>query len=149
MASNTLSYKGFTGTAEIDIDDGICVGKLLFIDDLVMYESGDPTSLKTAFREAVDDYLATCAELGKEPQRPCSGTFNVRIAPKLHRQAVVHALNAGVTLNEVVVRAMDNYLDACTNVHHDVRVTFVADGTAQVITTGTPSWTTMESHRAH
>lgn len=142
MATNTLAYKGFTGTVEIDMDDGICVGKLLFIDDLVMYESETPRGLQEAFEEAVDDYLATCAEIGKEPQRPCSGTFNVRVDPSIHRQAVVHARSTGVTLNEVVVRAMDCYLNNRIDVAHHVTVTLEQGQlqTVQALASGEPGW---------
>ena len=42
-----------------------------------------------------------CAELGKKPDQPFKGTFNVRISPELHRKAVLassdNSLNAFVS----------------------------------------------------
>ena len=32
---NILNYKGYEGTAEIDMESRICRGKILFINDLV------------------------------------------------------------------------------------------------------------------
>jgi hypothetical protein len=37
--------------------------------------------LRTAFHEAVDDYLATCEKIGRPPQKPYSGKLMLRIPP--------------------------------------------------------------------
>ena len=76
-----LKYKDYEGSAELDMACGVCRGKVLFIDDLVTYESASPTELQKEFVAAVDDYLETCLSLGKEPLRPFRGLFNVRVAP--------------------------------------------------------------------
>lgn len=108
----TLSYKGYEGTVEVDMDEGVCRGKLLFIPDTVTYAAETPKLLKGAFKEAVDDYLATCQELGREPKKPFRGSFNVRVSPDLHRDASLRAARDEMALNEVVVRALGSYLRA-------------------------------------
>ncbi len=60
-----LKYKGYCGTAQFSLKDGVFHGKLDFIRDLVTYESDTLTSLGVAFREAVEDYLADCEEEGR------------------------------------------------------------------------------------
>ena len=65
-----FQYKGYFGSAEVNVADNIMYGKLLFIDDIVTYVAESPGKLKAAFEEAVDDYLQTCAELGDEPNVP-------------------------------------------------------------------------------
>ena len=105
-----LKYKDYEGTAELDMARSACRGKILFIDDLVTYESSSPAALQKEFEAAVDDYLETCAHLGKEPLRPFRGLFNVRVAPAVHRAASLRAVADGVALNEVVVRALDAFL---------------------------------------
>lgn len=102
-----LKYKGYEGTAELDMIRQICRGKILFINDLVTYEAATPVQLQEVFEAAVDDYLLTCAELDREPQKPLKGQFNVRIPPELHKAAVLRALADNVSLNEVVARAVD------------------------------------------
>jgi predicted HicB family RNase H-like nuclease len=106
-----LNYKGYAGTSELDMNRAVCRGKLLFIDDLVTYESTSPKKLQKEFEAAVDDYLETCALLGKTPQRDCKGLFNVRVSPNLHRMATLRAFTDNVSLNEVVVNALDTYLN--------------------------------------
>lgn len=59
-----FQYKGYFGSAEVNLVDNILYGKLLFINDIVTYVAETPKKLEVAFREAVDDYLQTCAELG-------------------------------------------------------------------------------------
>lgn len=107
-----LSYKGFEGTADVDMSSKMCRGKILFIDDLVTYEAESPAGLQCEFEAAVKDYLETCKEIGKEPQKPCKGLFNVRVSPAKHREAVLRAVADGVTLNDVVNKALDVYLFA-------------------------------------
>jgi predicted HicB family RNase H-like nuclease len=50
--------------------DDIFYGRVEFILALVSYEGSDVESMRRAFREAVDDYLATCKEHGRQPEKP-------------------------------------------------------------------------------
>lgn len=118
-----LKYKEYEGTAELDMSRGICRGKVLFIDDLVTYEADSPRQLQSEFELAVEDYLATCASVGKEPQRPFRGLFNVRVSPELHRAAALRAASDAVSLNDVVVRALDCFLNVRADVNHSIKVT--------------------------
>lgn len=107
---NILEHKGYHGSVEVDLERGVVRGKILFIADLVTYEADTPAQLKAEFEAAIEDYLETCVELGRKPLQPASGTFNVRTPPELHREAQVRALKDGVSMNEVVVRALGCYL---------------------------------------
>jgi len=111
FVNNVLEYNGYSGSIEISIEDNCLYGKILFITDIVTYEADTVDDLKLQFREAVDDYLQTCQEIGKEPQKPFKGSFNIRISPQLHRRAAVSAANEGVSLNELTSKAIEYYLD--------------------------------------
>ena len=56
-----MEYKGFKGSVETD--GNIHYGKITNIKDLVTYESLSYEGLKTAFEEAVDDYIETVITL--------------------------------------------------------------------------------------
>lgn len=118
-----LKYKDYEGTAELDMARRVCRGKILFIDDLVTYEAASPAELQMEFEAAVDDYINTCTTLGREPQKPLRGQFNVRIPPALHKAAALRALADNVSLNDVVVRALDAFVNIHSVVNHNVRVT--------------------------
>ena len=107
-----LKYKDFEGSAELDMQHQVCRGKILFIDDLITYESKSIDGLQKQFEEAVEDYLETCKEIGKEPQKSCKGLFNVRVSPELHKSAIRRALVDGTSLNDVVFKALQSYLSA-------------------------------------
>ena len=118
-----LNYKGYEGTADIDMSRKVCRGKILFIGDLVTYEAPSPPELQIEFEAAVDDYLETCETLGREPQKPLKGQFNVRISPALHKTATMRALADNVSLNDVVVRALESFVNIQTDINHNVHVT--------------------------
>jgi predicted HicB family RNase H-like nuclease len=63
-------YRGHTARIEFDPEDEIFVGRVAGITDLVGFHGDTVENLLEAFREAVDDYLETCAKVGKEPEKP-------------------------------------------------------------------------------
>ena len=106
----TVKYKGYEGSVEIDLEQNVCRGKILFINDLVTYEAADIKSIQKEFESAVDDYLETCRQLGRSPNKSYKGSFNVRIPPDVHRQAAMTAYRHGLSLNDYVGRAILNEL---------------------------------------
>lgn len=109
---NHLEYKGYIGSAELDTEGKCFVGRLLYITDVIAYSALDYDGLVKSFQEAVDDYLEMCREAGDKPEQPCKGSFNVRIGPALHRDAALRARNEGISLNELVQRAISTYIHA-------------------------------------
>jgi predicted HicB family RNase H-like nuclease len=106
----TMKYKGYFGSITASIADGCLHGKILFINDLVTYQAEGVPQLKVEFEAAVDDYLATCAQLGIEPKKPFNGSFNVRIGSSLHEQATLLATTEGRFLNDLVCEAVQGYV---------------------------------------
>ncbi len=116
-----LKYKDFEGSAELDMDRHVCWGKILFIDDLITYESKSPSSLQKEFEAAVDDYLQTCKELGRAPKRPLKGLFNVRMPPELHKQLHLRSIQDKTSLNETVIQACQAWVNKHS--YHHIRLT--------------------------
>lgn len=105
--SSELSHKGYKGTCDVSIEDGCLHGRIQDIDDIISYEGDTVPELTAAFIAAVEDYLAHCAKIGKSPDKPYSGTFNVRVGPDLHKAAVQRAREQGKKLNELVCSALE------------------------------------------
>lgn len=135
-----LKYKDYEGTAELDMARGVCRGKILFINDLVTYEATLPSKLQKEFEAAVDDYIETCATLGRDPQKSLKGQFNVRIPQELHKAATLRALTDSVSLNDVVVRALDAYINARVDNHVETKNYFVGYGEFQEAFASTSSY---------
>lgn len=98
--SNTMSYKGYSARVEYDDEDGIFTGRIAGIRDGVGFHADSVAELREAFHEAVEDYIETCASIGKEPQKAFSGQMMFRVNPELHRRAAVAAELAGKSLNQ-------------------------------------------------
>ena len=106
---NVLHYKGYSAKPEYSAEDQVFYGKILGIDDLVDFYTENAKEIEKEFHAAVDDYLAFCKEVGKQPQKEFSGTFNIRVSPELHRQAALYAQAHHLSLNGVVERALQTY----------------------------------------
>jgi predicted HicB family RNase H-like nuclease len=108
--NTVLRYKGYSAKPEYSADDQVFYGKILGIRDLVDFYTENAKDVENEFHKAVDDYLAFCAEIGKEPEKEFSGTFNVRVSPELHRKAYARSQENNVSLNKVVEAALAEYL---------------------------------------
>jgi predicted HicB family RNase H-like nuclease len=97
---NVLTYKGHSARVEFDAEDGLFVGRLAGINDVVGFHADTVGDLTEAFHEAVDDYLATCERIGKTAEKPYSGKMMFRVEPALHAQAALAAQLAGKSLNQ-------------------------------------------------
>ena len=60
--NSTMEYKGYLGSVEYSENDHVFFGKVQGIRSLVSYDGATVAELENAFRAAVDDYLALCAE---------------------------------------------------------------------------------------
>jgi len=101
-----MTYKEYYGSVHYSDEDRVFYGKIEFVRALVSYEGTDVKSLRQAFEEAVDDYLDTCKEQGKDAEKPFKGTFNVRIGPELHQRVAAAAAQRGVSLNGFIAEVL-------------------------------------------
>ncbi|PRI21498.1 type II toxin-antitoxin system HicB family antitoxin [Pectobacterium versatile] len=115
--ANILKYNGYFGSIETSLEDMVLHGRIECINDVVTYEANTLSELKAAFEEAVDDYLETCRLVGKNPDRPMSGSFNVRIGEDLHKRAYAKAKEDGINLNELVKKAIQEQLEGKKEYH--------------------------------
>ncbi len=103
---NKLEYKGYQAEVVFDAEDSVLYGKILDINDHIIFEIDNPENAASLFAEAVNDYLEMCRDIGKEPDKAYSGVFNVRIPKELHKKAVQTARKDNITLNKFVENAI-------------------------------------------
>jgi predicted HicB family RNase H-like nuclease len=104
---DVLRRGDFLGSVHFSAEDDCFYGRLEGIDDLVTFEGRDVEELKTSFREAVEDYEALCRRTGKPLFRSYNGTFNIRMPAELHRKAARRSVLLGISLNQLVQRAVE------------------------------------------
>jgi predicted HicB family RNase H-like nuclease len=76
--NNTMQYKGYIGSVEFSECDNIFYGKVQGIRSLISYEGTNASELVSDFHNAVDDYLAMCADDKIQPEVAYKGSLNVR-----------------------------------------------------------------------
>ncbi len=104
--ANTIEYNGYIGSIEYSPEDKCFFGKLEMIDDIVTFEAISADELEDNFHNAVNEYIQTCKELDREPQKVYKGVFNVRIDPELHKKIYREALKTGMSLNAFVQQVL-------------------------------------------
>jgi predicted HicB family RNase H-like nuclease len=108
--NNYIEYKGYRGIIEYSDQDSVLYGKIIGIDDLVIFEGTSVEEIKSAFINVVNDYLETCKELGKNPEKEFKGVFNVRVSEKVHKLAAIKAQSEKISLNKLVDKALKREL---------------------------------------
>jgi predicted HicB family RNase H-like nuclease len=97
---STMTYKEYAARIEYSDEDGCFIGHIAGIKDVIGFHAETVKELRAAFEEAVDDYLATCAKLGRAPQKPYSGKLMLRVPPEVHARAAMMAQAHGVSINQ-------------------------------------------------
>lgn len=108
--TNVMTYKGYSARVEYDDEDGIFFGQIAGIRDGVGFHDDSVEGLRAAFHEAVDDYIETCAKLGKEPEKSYSGKVMLRLDPKVHARLAIAAELAGKSINQIGEEAIEKIL---------------------------------------
>ena len=104
--SDMLTYKGYSAKIEFDAEDYIFFGRIAGINDGVGFHADTVEDLVAAFHEAVEDYLETCAKIGKAPEKSYSGKLMLRVDPALHARLARAAELAGKSLNQLGEEAL-------------------------------------------
>ena len=104
---NVLKYRGYSGSVNFDADDMIFYGRVLGIADIIGFEGDSVVDLEKDYINAIDDYLEMCHELGKEPEKPFSGKFIVRIPSELHCAIALEAKKGNKSLNSWITETCE------------------------------------------
>ena len=103
---STMTYKGYAARIEYSDEDGCFIGHIAGTNDVVGFHGDTVVRLRAAFKEAVDDYLATCTKLKRAPQKPYSGKIMLRVPPEVHARAAMIAESRGKSLNQWAVEVL-------------------------------------------
>jgi predicted HicB family RNase H-like nuclease len=108
---NTMSHRGYVARIEYNDEDGVFFGRIAGIRDGVNFHGETVKELRSAFVEAVEGYIATCAKIGRPPQKPYSGQIMVRVDPQVHANAAIAAEVSGKSLAKWAEEALREAAD--------------------------------------
>ncbi len=101
-----MKYKGYIGHVEYDEDAKFFQGEIVNTTVVITFQGTSVNEIEQAFVDSIDDYLDWCNERGKEPEKPYSGKFNLRISPELHKEVVLASKNQNLTINKFLEKAI-------------------------------------------
>lgn len=108
---STMNHKGYAARIEYSDEDKLFVGHIAGIQDVVGFHGDSVAELQAAFEEAVDDYVATCEKIGRQPQKPYSGKLHLRLEPEVHASVAVKAEVSGKSINQWISEVL--YREVC------------------------------------
>jgi predicted HicB family RNase H-like nuclease len=97
-----LEHNGYLAEVTRDAGDHDMHGVVLNASATLHFAGQSIDDLERAFADTVADYEDWCRERGKEPERPYSGKFALRLTPELHRALAYAAAKAGKSVNSYV-----------------------------------------------
>ena len=82
---NTMTHKGYAARIEYSDEDHCFIGHIAGINDIVGFHGDSVAQLRTAFEEAVEDYLETCEKFKSPPTKALFWQSNVAPSPRSSR----------------------------------------------------------------
>ncbi len=105
---STPSHGDCIATIEIDPEAGIFHGRVIGTRTVLTFHGRTVQELKEAFAEIIAVYEDWCRERGKEPERPYSGSFTLRVPPELHKRIAHAAASAGKSINKFIGKTLEH-----------------------------------------
>jgi predicted HicB family RNase H-like nuclease len=105
-----MKYKGYNAVVDFCEDAKVFRGEVIDLRDVITFESDRAEALEAEFRKSVDEYLAFCEEIDREPERSFSGRFVLRTSTDLHHDLAVAAKESHVSLNEYCVQELSKLI---------------------------------------
>ncbi|GHT60996.1 antitoxin HicB [Bacteroidia bacterium] len=107
-------YKGYNGTVEYSEADHCLFGSVVGMNkSCILYEGNTIDELKAAFETAIDDYVESRKANGLEPEKPYTGSLNIRISPEIHSKIAMYAKDNGTSINAFIRKSIEKQLEYC------------------------------------
>jgi predicted HicB family RNase H-like nuclease len=95
-----MTYKGYFAKIEYSDENKCLIGRISDIRHPMNFHGDSVDKIRQAFEEAVDAYLAGCAERKEEPEKPSTSPAVVRVSPALHSVLAMVARHEKKSVNE-------------------------------------------------
>ena len=59
---NVLEYKGYKASIKFDEEDQIIIGRVLDIDDIIIFHGKSVTQFEKAFHQSINSYMRDCRD---------------------------------------------------------------------------------------
>jgi predicted HicB family RNase H-like nuclease len=107
---NMMVISGQRAVVQYDPEIELFRGEFVGLNGSADFYADSVDGLRREGEISLRVFMETCAEKGISPFRAFSGKFQVRASSELHRLAVAAAAASGVSLNQLVVNAVQSEL---------------------------------------
>lgn len=104
---NVIEIEGHKAVVSFDPEIGMFRGEFLGLNGGADFYADSVEGLVAEGHTSLKVFLDICREKGMQPFRAFSGRFNVRLDPKVHKEAVTAAAAQNKSLNEWVAEAIE------------------------------------------
>jgi predicted HicB family RNase H-like nuclease len=108
--AGVLHFREYVGSIGYDSSENMFFGKVMYINDAILFSSDTIEGLALDFENVIEDYLSLCEKEGLQPNKPMSGVFNVRTSPENHYCLSVISKREKTTLNNVLNEAIKDFI---------------------------------------
>lgn len=115
MITDYLTHRGYIGSINISLSDDVLYGKLMFIEDLIIYEARTIPDIKLNFINTIDDYLKSCQLLGRKPNKTTNGFLHLNINNTLYNRLIKAANKNNICVNDYIKKAIELNVSNDTN----------------------------------
>lgn len=102
-----LKHLGYCAHIEFDHENKIFIGRVVGIRDGVNFHGSSVVEIEHAFKESVEDYLATCKKIGQKPEKPYSGKISLRVPINIHAAVARAAESSGNSINSWITETLE------------------------------------------
>lgn len=96
-----MEYKNYHAAIQYDDEDKLFIGTIIGINDSISFHGKTVKELKRKLKSSIDDYVAMCHSVGKEPEKEYSGNMNIKITHEDHQKAKRIAEEKGISINKL------------------------------------------------
>lgn len=107
---DTMTYKEFIGTVHYSAEDKVFFGKVEGVNAVITFEGETVQELEEGFKYMIDEHIKDCEVKGIPVEKSYKGSLNIRLTPELHKKASRSAIFKGVSLNQLINNALENYV---------------------------------------
>lgn len=109
--NDLMKYREYSAIIKFDSECNLFRAEVVDINDLITFHGDSVQALDRAFKDAIDDYLEHCKEIGRTPEKPYSGKISLRMSPGLHKRTARRASEHGKSINAFIVSCIERELD--------------------------------------
>ena len=114
----TIQWKGYIAKIEYDQDIRKFYGIVQNATSVITFYGSSVEELEQEFENSMLEYFKVCEESGRQPDKPYSGKFSVRLTPQMHGRIVASAIQAGKSVNKWVADTLEHSLMIKTDKGH-------------------------------